>query len=531
MKRIICLILTAFLLFGCSFGCAGNKEQRELTEKELQKIADKIPDYSSKTHQFELFAYSAASNGYFTDSSGEYYVGESLCNVEKFTLYKDCGFTFMHPQSCIEIQATDNFTYKGSRVESFLDTAEEAGTGRVIIPDYRFNALLQQTDIGLEAYASGDQAKIAAFKDTYGIFVDQTLSLERLDAKVKEFMGEYAQHPAFYGVILWDEVSAKLFEGYAEVYKAIKRCFPDAYCLCNLFPPAGLVGTFSDEFLSPYTVTDEEIAEFQHVGDGKRFAMFKKYISIFLDMTGIDYLMYDQYPMLNESIHNTYILGLQIAAEACKERGISFGFVTQSYGVSGGHRLISDEDATWLNNMLLGFGVDTIGYYTYYPRGGDGGNFVDAFGDPTSVYYTYQAVNKRIQTFAPTILSFKYKQSQIIRAEGDINFNSSYLTNGISTGAFSNVSKVVVDKETVLVNELYDEENKRSMYMIQNVVDTIFTGSKSWQTTTLEFNEDYEYALVYENGNGEGKVVKLVENKFTTTQHPGQAVFVIPFNA
>ena len=67
--------------------------------------------------------------------------------------------------------------------------------------------------------------------------------------------------------------------------------------------------------------------------------------------------------------------------------------------------------------------------------------------------------------------------------------------------------------------------------MIQNVVDTIFTGSKSWQTTTLEFNENYEYALVYENGNGEGKVVKLVGNKFTATQHPGQAVFVIPFNA
>lgn len=533
-KNAIATALGVFLTIGAA-GCGeATPIQRELTESELAQISAFVPDYSSSTKQFEFFGYSAVSNGYWTENGVNYYAGENLVNLEKLTLYKDAGMTFMHPQGHLGIQAADNFIYEGSALEYLFNEAQAAGIGRVIVPDFRFNAFLQYLDKGLAAHEAGEE-EIVAYeqlleKDKGTISwindwftVDGELDLEQVDETVKLFMGEYSQHESFFGVILWDEVSWALFDGYAQVYKAIKRNYPDAYTLCNLFPPV-----FNETIFEGIEVTEEEKAKYSHTQEKETFAKWEKYISTFIDKTGIDYLMWDQYPLTENGVHRNYLLGLQIAAKVCQEKGVKFQFVTQSYSPDN-KRVVNAEDANWLNNMLLGFGVSTLGYYTYYPRTGESiGNFVNFFGEPTDLYYVYQEVHKRNQAFAPTILCFNYQQSVVIVNENS-SYSGQYITNGISTGDFAKVSSVDVDKETALITELYDGENERYMYMVQNVVDARYTGSKSWQTTTLHFSENYGYALVYKNG-GEKQVLKLVNNEYTVTQHPGEAMYVIPFN-
>lgn len=535
MKKVIATTLAALLLVGAT-GCGTDaNEQRELTETEQAKIAASIPDYSTSDKQFEFFAYSAASDGYWEDYGVEYYCGQDLRNVEQFTMYKEAGLTFMHPQGSIAIQATDNFVYSSSGVKKVLDLAQETGN-RVIVPDYRLYGLVGDISNGIAAYESNDEATIAAYADQYGVFTDEgEVDQTALENKLREFMGEYSQHPAFFGVVLPDEPGTAKFTGYGEVYRAIKRVYPNAFQLCNLLPPAG----FGAEALDGIEVTEEEIAEFENTTDKMRLARWKKYITYFLEETQIDYLMYDQYPLTTGNVHYLYMRGLQIAAQVCKEKGVDFYLVTQTMTIRGNgssnNRVISAEDAAWLNNMLLGYGVKTIGYYTYFDRGNtqtetylDGCSFVTHFGEKTSVYTIMQNVMKQNQQFAPTILSFDYTASAVYSAANNQYVNAS-ANNCTEYGTFAKLSGVSVNQETALVTELYDSQNSRYMYMLQNVVDPEYTTAKSYQTGTLTFNEAYAYAVVWKNG--ERTVVRLKDNAYTVKQHPGEAVYVIPFNA
>ena len=78
-----------------------------------------------------------------------------------------------------------------------------------------------------------------------------------------------------------------------------------------------------------------------------------------------------------------------------------------------------------------------------------------------------------------------------------------------------------------MATELYDEENDQYMYMIQNVVDPKYQGAKAYQTATVKFSSEFTHALVYRNG--EPTIEKLRNGKLTVKQHPGEAVYVLPY--
>ena len=65
---------------------------------------------------------------------------------------------------------------------------------------------------------------------------------------------------------------------------------------------------------------------------------------------------------------------------------------------------------------------------------------------------------------------------------------------------FKEVESFEINKECALVSELYDDENDQYMYMVQNVVDPEYQGSKAYQTATITFKKGYTHALVYKNG-------------------------------
>lgn len=527
-NRILSLLLSGLMLFG--FGACSNEvePQKDLTESEIAALGDKVPDYSNSGKKFDFVGY-GMGDGYWIENGVEMYCGRDMYTVEDFTIYKEAGFTYMHPQGAAGIQAVGTFVFEASPLKRVMDTAMEAGIGRVIVPDYRIYELISLISMGVTA---AEQNAFATYDDYREIFTDDgQLDQTAVENRLKEYMGEYSQHPAFYGVVLRDEPAGDNFVGYGEVYRTIKRLYPDAFMLCNVLPPAG----FTQARLGPFTVTQEEIDEFKGLGFAERLAMWKKYITMYLDITQCEYLMYDQYPIGEDEIHELYLRGLQIAAEVCKEKGVQLYFVAQTTAIAT-TRVVNAEDAAWLNNMLLGLGVKSIAYWTYYVNDEtaagktfyEWGSFVTHFGERTPLYYIMQDIMAKNQKMAPTMLCFDYQTSAVYSSE-IVQYGAGYLNNSVKSTTFAKVSDIHIDKESALISELYDKTGNRYMYMIQNVVNPDFTGSGSWQTTTITFNEKYKYALVL--CDGEQKVVQLSNNKYSITQHPGKAVFVIPFNA
>ena len=217
---------------------------------------------------------------------------------------------------------------------------------------------------------------------------------------------------------------------------------------------------------------------------------------------------------------------MQVAASVAKERGVSFKFVSQTFS-STANRVLTEEDLRRLNNMALGFGVDQLGYYTYFKAYDyvDASSFITSDGEKTDIYYAMREIMAENQAFARTILSFAYQASATYTAHTAYNNN---LANYCADNAFAKLQSVFVNQENALVSEMYDKIYNRYMYMVQNIADPWGGTAKATQTVKLTFNENYQYAIVWKNGKQ--SVVKLENNEYVVTQNAGEAVYVIPFN-
>ena len=504
-------------------------ESKALTQAEINALGG-IPDYSFNSYGFEFFGYSALTDGTWseydeaTGETIEHFGGEDFRNVYRIEEYKEAGMTILFPQSSCAIEWNEeNFNFNTSKLKEVMDMSVQAGLNKVIVADYRLNVLVKEESIIGEGKQFATEAE--------------------LDAHMKTLMSQYVKHPAFYGVQLRDEPKYTMLESFGQLYRSIKRCFPDIYIQCNLFPPVG--GTVGSLFPTPSETTK---AKYSALGldsmHAERFAAYEEYLTMYLDYTGADYIMYDHYPLTDYGIYECYVGGMQVAANICKERGVDFKFVSQTSTMQGvdtsdNERFMSEEDLRYLNNMALGFGVKQLAYFTYFTRDNnfysdgtlaeeflDGGSFINRDGTKTDVYYYMREILAENQAFASTILSFDYTTSAAYIANGYAHST----TNAISTskGSFAKISKVFVNTESALVSELYDKYNNRYMYMVQNITDPCYQTAGTNQTVKLTFNEDYEYAIVWKNG--ERSIVKLENNTYVVKQNSGEAVYVIPFN-
>ena len=504
-------------------------ESEMLIQAEINALSG-IPDYSFNSYGFDFFGYSALTDGTWreydetTGETIEHFGGEDFRNVYRIEEYKEAGMTILFPQSSCAIEWNeDNFNFNTSKLKEVMDMSVQAGLSKVIVADYRLNVLVKEESIIGEGKQFATEAE--------------------LDAHMKTLMSQYVKHPAFYGVQLRDEPKYTMLESFGQLYRSIKRCFPDIYIQCNLFPPVG--GTVGSLFPTPSETTK---AKYSALGfdsmHAERFAAYEEYLTMYLDYTGADYIMYDHYPLTDYGIYECFVGGMQVAANVCAERGVDFKFVSQTMTMQGpdtadNQRIMSEDDLRYLNNMALGFGVKELAYFTYITRDNnfysdgtlaeeflDGGSFINRDGTKTDVYYYMREILAENQAFASTILSFDYQTSATYIASGYAHST----TNAISTskGSFAKVSNVFVNTESALVSELYDKYNNRYMYMVQNITDSIYQTAGTNQTVKLTFNEDYEYAIVWKNG--EKSVVRLTNNEYVAKLQSGEAVYVIPFN-
>ena len=273
---------------------------------------------------------------------------------------------------------------------------------------------------------------------------------------------------------------------------------------------------------------------------------YKNYLKRFIEVTGADYVMYDLYPLTSAGLTGWWILNLQAAAEVANEKRVALNIVTQTCTIQSNffgadnNRIMSIEDLHWINNMLLGFGVKEVHYFTYYARSDndkeiylDEGSFVTAEGEKTDVYYRMQAIIEQNQAFASVIKSFNYVSSNLIKGSS-VSYNNTGLTNTtdskreysraeeFDTDSFSGaLTAVSADKEYVLLTTLSDGED--NMYMVQNAVDPQYDVV---QTVTMTFTGK-TYAVVYENGFK--RIVKLNGDTLTLKLSEGNAAYVMAF--
>ena len=485
------------------------EESQALTASEVEVLNGYMPDYSDNSYTFDFLGYTAL--GSYSGHNGEQVEGkEDYRNLYRVEEYKDAGMTILYLQSAACIPngvGSDSFNFATSKMKAVMDMALQANMTKVVACDYRIVALTNATESLI-----GEGGQFATQED--------------LDAQIKKWMAPYATHGAFYGVQLRDEPSYTQLTALGQVYRSIKRVYPNAYVHCNLFPCTedavtnGVMAEPSAELVAKYT-------DLGYGANATILAGWEGYLTAFLDATGADYIMYDKYPLNVSGANELYLAAMQVSANVAKERGVAFKFVSQSYTGTTTPRVLTEEDLRWLNNMQLGFGIDQLGYFTYFTRDGflDGASFITSDGEKTDLYYAMRKIMAENQEFASTILSFDYQASATYTAHTAYSNN---LANYCADNAFAKLQNVFVNQENALVSELYDKTSDKYMYMVQNLVDPFGGSVKATQTVKLTFNENYKYAIVWKNGKQ--SVVKLENNEYVVTQNAGEAVYVIPFN-
>lgn len=481
------------------------------------------PDYSDSKLQYDFYGYSAAIDGWTIDGV-KYSSGNDYKSVERIKEYKDAGMTIYFPQSAAAYWGQDFATSETKRV---MDNVLEAGLDKVILMDTRIQGLskpAKENAVGL--VGEGKQFATEA----------------ELDATIAEYMAPYKDHEAFYGVMLGDEPFYYHTTNYGEVYRSIKRVAPDCFIQYNLNPITAGTGINKEGVRNidarfPALEEGDEGYGAALDSDEELIARYKKYLRNFMDATGADFIQYDQYPFRHsEKVDEYYILGFQVVAQLAKEYNAEFYFVTQTYGQTDGvpnPRKLSEADLYWMNNMLIGFGIKQVSYFTYFTKADnntehfiDGNSFITWYGEKTNIYHWMKQIMAEEQKLAPTILNFEYTTSKVYMKAPTI-FNSSYALRTLETEDFKAITNVNVNKEVALITELYDAKKQNYMYMVQNIVDSTHKGSKAFQTTVLTFDEKYTCAVVFVKGESS---IKVLENGTLTLKHKaGEATYVMPF--
>lgn len=452
--------------------------------------------YSKHPTTFNLYAYAPPGC-----ELGDYTLDKShlmgFKTVEGFTDYKNVGFN-MVMSGCIATYYGED--WQTSMCKRVMDVVYEAGISKYIVGDQAFYEL--------SCKKGGIIGEGKAFD-----------SEESLDKFVADRIKDYSKHPAFYGIYLKDEPHYYLFKSFGEICRSIKRVCPTAFVYCNLLP------------LDTLRWMDERYPK-----GGDLFERRTKYLELFLNETGCDYIMYDDYPFCyNKENKVLYLRCLQNAAEICRDRNIKFSFVAQSFSMKINkydyYWVPSEREMRYQLNLLLGFGVRELGFFTYFPHGAnstedfpDDGAMMTSAGEKMQLYYDTQKVIKELWDIIPLVTQFTYNRSAYEVATFDSFLKQlDYAKNEKLDG----VESFTTDTEGVLINELFDGKNGQYLYRIINVAEISCDATKDRvQTTTIKFDGKYKKADVFKDGKWQtvdlncDLCLKLVS---------GESAYVLPY--
>lgn len=531
-------------------------------------LGKKDVDYSDEQAvQLDRYAYSSLSDGQWTlDGNNQVSNPTDYRQLDStYETYANAGFNILLPQTMLSADGS-KASWEASESKVFMDKAYAAGL-KVILTDWHFQILsapIKATSsgparsdstygpwiVGTDVNATSGPAK--EWLDTLselGMTADSTRFKDRdaLDKWVYDQLAPYKDHPAFYGVMLADEPSYHNAYCYGQIYQSLKRVMPEIYVQYNLLPLEQSFDTVRYRYPGVNSIGSK-------ITNAQMENAYKQYVTGFVDAMKTDYIQYDDYPFKSSTknyilwkettpyVDNTVLANIRLVAEIAKERDLTIKVVTQSCLMrSGGEngavriRQITEDDARWLNNYLLGFGVKQINYFTYWTKAtnstsgeyyDDGYTFVNRDGSTTALYDFMKTIMEDNTKFASTISHFDYNESQVFGANNDSNLNNDHISWSselTKTRTFRWVKSLTTSKEYTLVTELYDAENYNYMYMVMNTIDPYYGGT---QSVTVTFDSEVTGFYVYDQ---RGNRTAHTGNTYTVSLTAGQAVYLLPY--
>ncbi len=464
--------------------------------------------------QFDFSAYWRTTPGIDVWEKDGVDLGDDYA-LEKLQEYKDAGLNVFNPgRSTVWEYNASAGSFNISNLKRLMDLCSKVGL-KVLVFDEYIRSMCNPSDENTSLhYMLDDKWRDAFF--TNGVYDEQKV-VDYIQANTP-----YTSHPAFYGFDLYDEPYKEQLDRISKVYAALREVYPTTYIHVCLHPRTSYP------------------PEWDQVTTGK-------YYEDFLTTGGLEYLFFDDYPMYNDTngIDGTYIYRLKWRAEICKAKGIDLKAATQTYGANESrYRQLDEADLYWLNNMLLGFGVKDIYYYTYLDeldeknsQKEDANTFIDyGTGEKNATYSSMKKIMAEMQLLAPMALQFDYNAAQVhtgTKGRGDkapytgTIENQSKIENDTFVG--NKISSVSVDYEGTLVTELTKGDDE-FMYMVQNIADpdNVNATTNGKQSVTLTFQNDVKEFILFEGGKY--KKVVLDGNAYTLNLDAGQAAYIFMVN-
>lgn len=512
-------LASAFMFSSCSFSGS------TVTTDDNHPV---LPDYSTRAQEFDFFAYSGPMNGIFTvDGISENFNADQRTK-EGYETYKDAGFNVLMLTGTAGFQGGDWAT---SECKRCWDAATEAGIDRIIVTDERFEKYVSDAPIVGEGLAFETQEDLVEY--------------------AKSVLEQYKGLSNFYGVRITDEPTYKRTQSIGALYRAIKQAAKEMeisdnlYIHLNLLPISNVFDRFA--VYKPASNTDPEAVGVSTLGEA-----YESYIRGYIEACQADRLSSDVYLYRAQGLACDFFSTVQILKRVCDENNVDVSFCLQSFemhnasGAVRNFRSIGKSEMKGELYALMGMGIDDFAYYTYqFPEATstgtpfvDGTNFLTRSGEKTNVYYAGQDVMAEAQVLSDVILNYEYQGGKFYKAEM-AKFDNAFTTSSwdmtVSNTAaewdnshtFKSLKKVEIDNDVAFVTELYDSENDLYMYMLQNIIDPMYsTQGRTAETITATFDSSYTYVAEFDNGNL--RYVKLNNGVYSKKFAAGHAVYLVP---
>jgi hypothetical protein len=203
-----------------------------------------------------------------------------------------------------------------------------------------------------------------------------------LKNSTEETVSRFMNHPAVSGYMLQDEPNRSEFPNLGEWAKRIRKIDDNHFCYLNLFPNYA---------------TEVQLGT----------KTYQEYTDLFVKEVPVQFISFDHYPVMGDSLRANWYENLEIISEAAKKAGKPFW----AFALSVAHGKYPVPTLAQLRLQVfsdLAYGAQGIQYFTYWTPFDSTWNFnngpVSREGKRTTVYDRIREVNSEIASLSPVFM-------------------------------------------------------------------------------------------------------------------------------
>lgn len=307
----------------------------------------------------------------------------------------------------------------------------------------------------------------------------------------------YKDHPAFYGLMLGDEIPIADWQQHANRIEYAKNLFPDKLI-------------FSDTCELVFT--------------------WEQFCIDYLETVNPQIFCYDKYSMMYDGYTRMdYFTDMAIARYIAKNYGVpAWNFVLVA-GHYNSYRNCSLEDIRWQMACYMAYGYEA---FVHYCHNKDDNTYEEVFDEddqPTDLYYRIKTANLEIRKWDYIYKSFNWQGTAAIIGSLPKSYLS--LLNNIpakyrlNPAAIDGVNEITATRD-ILAGIFYDANHNIGL-MITNAENPV---EQLTSDVTVEFDERYSGVMVFHKDMEYGKpeIINLNEGKLTLSLGVGEGKFLIP---